>query len=467
MGVMNEGISSNTVTVDKAPGGGGQSAQTRLDRDVLSIQGLTTVIVFEGVNDFFAGANAATIKAGLKKVADRVRAAGKCVIGGTILPAGNLTAAQNTDRLDVNNWIRTSGTYDGVADFDLALRDPANPARMLAAYDNGDTLHPNQAGNKAMADAIDLNLVRCGGVTTPASQNLALGKAATQSSVAYGGVASRAVDGSTDGNYFNNSVTHSAGASQDWWQVDLGQSAAIDSVKLWNRTDCCSTRLSNFHVFVSATDMTGRTWAQLTADPTVRQVAVTSLNGSASLSLAIGGVSGRYVRVQLDGQDNLSLAEVQVFGRVVSPATNLALGKPATQSSEGFGGAASRAVDGNTSGNYFNSSVTHTASAAAQDWWQVDLGQAYVLDTVTLWNRTDCCADRLANFYVFASPTDMTGRTLGQLLADTTVKQVQVGSLGGAASLNVALAGASARYVRIQLAGTNYLSLAEVQVFGR
>jgi alpha-L-fucosidase len=179
------------------------------------------------------------------------------------------------------------------------------------------------------------------------------------------------------------------------------------------------------------------------------------------------------VKVQLSGTNYLSLAEVQVFGvpstttPTPTPSVNLAPGKAATQSSDAYGGAASRAVDGNTSGNYFNNSVTHTAGAAAQDWWQVDLGKLYTLDTVNLWNRTDCCTDRLSNFVVLASPTDMTGKTLAQLQADATVKNVPVTSLGGSASLAVALGGFSGRYVRVQLTGTNNLSLAEVQVLGR
>ena len=299
--------------------------------------------------------------------------------------------------------------------------------------------------------------------------NLALGKVATQSSTAFGGNASRAVDGSSDGNWADNSVTHTAAASaQDWWQVDLGQSSSIQSVTLFNRTDCCSDRLSNFVVFASASDMSGRTLAQLQADTSVVKVSVGSLNGAASINLPLVATA-RYVKVQLTGTNNLSLAEVQVIG---SPAatpvnTNVALGKAATQSSTVVGGVPSRAVDGSTDGNWANNSVTHTAGTAAQDWWQVDLGQAYTVDTVQLFNRTDCCADRLSNFYVLASPTDMTGRTLAQLLADSTVRQIQVASLNGAPNLSVALGGFSARYVRVQLAGTNNLSLAEVQVLGR
>lgn len=93
------------------------------------------------------------------------------------------------------------------------------------------------------------------------------------------------------------------------------------------------------------------------------------------------GTSGRYVRVEQSGQ-YLALAEVQVF----SGTTNLAQGKTATQSSTGFGGVASRAVDGNTSGNFNNNTVTHTATTG-NEWWEVDLGSLQAIDQIAVWNR--------------------------------------------------------------------------------
>jgi hypothetical protein len=188
---------------------------------------------------------------------------------------------------------------------------------------------------------------------------------------------------------------------------------------------------------------------------------VASLNGAASIALPFTA-QGRYVRVQLTGTNYLSLAEVQVLG----PPANLARGKATTSSSVAWGGDPSRAVDGNTSGVYADNSATHT-DIAAQPWWQVDLGEVSALQSIQVFNRTDCCSQRLGNFYLLVSPSDMAGRTLAQLLADPTVTKVPVASLNGAASLAVTLAGASGRYVRVQLSATGYLSLAEVQVFGR
>jgi alpha-L-fucosidase 2 len=143
--------------------------------------------------------------------------------------------------------------------------------------------------------------------------NLAEGKPATQSSLDWGGDPARAVDGNTDGNYASNSVTHTAPGSQPWWQVDLGQLRGIQALQIFNRTDCCAERLSDFYVFVSATDMGGQTLAQLMADPNVTRLHVDTLGGAPSVALPLV-VQGRFVRVQLAGANFLSLAEVQVFG---------------------------------------------------------------------------------------------------------------------------------------------------------
>ncbi|MCE7990242.1 MAG: DUF1929 domain-containing protein [Caldilinea sp. CFX5] len=149
---------------------------------------------------------------------------------------------------------------------------------------------------------------------------------------------------------------------------------------------------------------------------------------------------------------------------VVQPVSNLARGKSATQSSTYGGANASRAVDGNTNGTFSAGSVTHT-NYNTNAWWQVNLGATYQLDSIQLWNRTDCCANRLSNFYVFVSTTDMTGRSLTSLVNDATIWRFQV--TGQAPTKLHVPAAVNGRFVRVQLAGTNNLSLAEVQVYGR
>ncbi len=134
------------------------------------------------------------------------------------------------------------------------------------------------------------------------------------------------------------------------------------------------------------------------------------------------------------------------------PVTNVALGKTATQSSTSYGGVASLAVDGNTNGAYAAGSLSHTAEEA-QPYWQVDLGGAYWIGEVRIYNRTDCCADRLSNFDVMTS------------LDGATWTSIYVPGTAGRPTM-VHFAGRADRFVRVRLRGTNYLSLAEVEVMG-
>lgn len=164
--VVNSGISGNRLLHDVS----GENALARFDRDVLSVAGVTHVIVLEGINDIGRriqpgytgeGVSAEEMIAGYKQLIARAHARGLKIYGGTIMPfkgAGYYDAAGEAQRQAVNKWIRTSGAFDGVIDFDAAVRDPARPTRFRPDYHRGDYLHPNEAGYRAMGDAIDLKL---------------------------------------------------------------------------------------------------------------------------------------------------------------------------------------------------------------------------------------------------------------------------------------------------------------------
>lgn len=156
MGVANLGISGNRVWV----GGGATnpSAMSRLDRDALVQPNVTHVIVMLGINDISGGATAEAVIAAHRQVIARARTRGVKIYGATLTPFGNAPDLREERRLAVNEWIRTSGEFDAVVDFDAAIRDPENPRRMLPVYDSGDSLHPSDAGYEAMGNAVDLDL---------------------------------------------------------------------------------------------------------------------------------------------------------------------------------------------------------------------------------------------------------------------------------------------------------------------
>ena len=318
--------------------------------------------------------------------------------------------------------------------------------------------HSPQALNATDLNAVLAYLNELGPDERMPAVNLSQGKRATQSSTGFNAPASRAVDGNTEGNFWRGSVTHSQADTKEppWWQVDLGQPSAVQTVRLWNRTDCCMNRLSNVFVLVSGSDMSGRTLADLQADASVVKAQVATLGGHPSITLPLAA-RGQFVRVQLGATGSyLSLAEVQVFGW---PEANLALGKAAKQSSNKANtSTADLAVNGKLS------DTTDTLSQN-QPWWQVDLGHQSSVHTVRLWNRTDCCAGQLSDFWVLISATDMGGRSLADLKADPRVAKVPVASLNGAPSLDIPVS-AVGRYVRVHLNGATPLGLAEVQVRG-
>jgi lysophospholipase L1-like esterase len=167
--VANAGISGNRILKPKP--GLGVGALARFDRDVLAVPGATDVIVLEGVNDFGMAwrdhdpqpPTPADLIAGYRQMIVRAHGGGLKIRLATILPykdANYWSEQGEATRQALNAWIRTSGEADGVIDFDAVMRDPAEPLKLAAVYDSGDHLHPNDAGFRAMADAIDLTPYR-------------------------------------------------------------------------------------------------------------------------------------------------------------------------------------------------------------------------------------------------------------------------------------------------------------------
>jgi lysophospholipase L1-like esterase len=172
--VLNAGIDGNRVLTSSPCWG--SNAIARLRRDVLAQIGIEAVILFEGTNDIgqpdtpgqaadpcmaHAQVTAEEIISGYKQIIALTHARGLKIFGATILPYQGYegwTAAGEAKRVAVNQWIRTSGAYDGVIDFDAAVRDPQAPTRFAPQFDSGDHLHPGTSGHEAMGKAVDLAL---------------------------------------------------------------------------------------------------------------------------------------------------------------------------------------------------------------------------------------------------------------------------------------------------------------------
>jgi len=172
--VLNEGISGARVLSDRM----GVNALARFDRDVLSHPHADTVILMMGINDIGwpdsvlepgPAPTAEDVIAGYRQLVERAHLQGFRILGATITPfadtfagtpmEGYYNAEKEAKRQALNTWIRQSGAFDGVLDFDALLRDPERPTFIRKAFDSGDHLHPNDAGYQAMANAVNLALL--------------------------------------------------------------------------------------------------------------------------------------------------------------------------------------------------------------------------------------------------------------------------------------------------------------------
>ncbi len=168
LGVLDEGIDGNRVLND----GWAQNALARFDRDVVAQSGVKYLIIVEGINDIGRlshprapadDVSVQDLETGLKQLVDRAHTHHIKVIGGTLTPykgAGYYSEKGEAVREALNQWIRNSGVFDAVLDFDKVTADPANPQQFLPKYDHGDHLHPSDAGYEAMGNALNLESLR-------------------------------------------------------------------------------------------------------------------------------------------------------------------------------------------------------------------------------------------------------------------------------------------------------------------
>ena len=172
--VLNLGIGGNRVLA----AGIGPSGVSRFERDALSQAGVRTVILLEGVNDL-GGLDRLSVhspkdhrelvrrlEAAMTRMVKEAHRKGVRVLGGTMMPYAGSTyyhpgSADEADRQALNAWIRSSGVFDGVIDFDKMARDPAEPDRLAPAMGSSDDLHPGPHGYRVMGDGVPLDLLGC------------------------------------------------------------------------------------------------------------------------------------------------------------------------------------------------------------------------------------------------------------------------------------------------------------------
>ena len=221
--------------------------------------------------------------------------------------------------------------------FDL---DPAGPGTCLIWYVRYENDFAGaMAGNNIsdLTGCFDLSnpitvvreLPSTGGGDCTSTSNLALNGTATESSEQFGVTGSRAIDGNTDGDFWNgNSVALTAWEPQPWIEVDLGQISNIESFNLYNRTDCCSGFLNNYHIFVSDVPFTSTDLIATQAQAGVLDLFETAVVGTPTTVIAPPNTTGRYVRIQLKGTSFLGLAELEIIGCVGGGGPCPAAGTP-------------------------------------------------------------------------------------------------------------------------------------------
>lgn len=308
--------------------------------------------------------------------------------------------------------------------------------------------------------------------------NLAKGKSVKQSSTGWGGVATRGNDGQV------TDFMHTAnGDNMPYWEVDLGGMYSVTEIRIVNRTDCCSERIDGANIILSDRVEPLPTPNGLTT-PHKRVIPVKGVKENYVFPMQTHAgaptIPVRHVRIQLPKPGYLHFKELQVLGyaqklsdgasnnpfnaipkNLPAGVINLAPGKAVKQSSTGWGGTATRAID-----NKFTDFI-HTANGDSMPYWEVDLGGRYKVSDVRIINRTDCCSERLegANIILSDSPLPNPNGLQAKSKHVIPITNAQLDNLFSV----TAIAGGKApvvRYVRVQLPKAGYLHFNELQVFG-
>ena len=478
-------------------------------------------------------------------------------VNGEFIVTANFT--EDITGLTISDFIISNGTISLLSgngdtyNFSVTPTNEGNVTLFLPQQSVIDAAgNPNIISNVLV---VNYEIEQTGDCNSPT--NLALGKVSTQHSTQLNAEASRANDGNTNGDFWNaNSTTLTNWVPNSWWEVDLGAISDIESINIWNRSDCCENILSDYYVLVSDVP-----FSSANLNGTINQVGVSNYYEATPATFPSSipiNRTGRYVRVQLAGFTFLAIAEVEVIGCIAdggtpidqtisfdaisdklttntsftvsasatsglpveysilsgpatvigntvtlngtegtviveatqsgnaqyNPApsvtqsfsitapiqgncnspTNLSLGKTATQSGTQLNATANRALDGNTSGNFWADNSCSLTNWVSNPWLEIDLEAVSEIESIQLWNRTDCCEDLFTNAYILISEVPFTSTNLNATINQAGVSNYFIsGNIGLPSDTPINALG---RYVRIQLEGTSYLSIAEVEVMG-
>ncbi len=331
----------------------------------------------------------------------------------------------------------------------------------------------------------------CTGEVIDCQANYALNQAASQSCTIQGGTADRAVDGNTNGSFYEDfSVSQTCWQDLAWWEVDLGQVRNIGGIQIYNRTDGNGDHLKNYHVLVSDNPFQTQNLWQTLSQWGVSDYFENEIAGSPS-SIPIGR-SGRYIRIQLQNPGFISLAEVVVLrdcadlgcpnvgtpcddgdyqtendiqdgfcnciGTEIECDVNLAAFKPTEQSCLFQNYTSNLAVDLNTSpGN-----GAQTCDLQPNPSWQIDLGANYNIDHINIYQKDSNELLNLQDYHIFVSDNPFLG-----WLFQYTITQWNVTSYhnkGIAGFPTTVPIGRTGRYVRVQNQSGGYLSIGEIEI---
>ncbi|CAK6982627.1 uncharacterized protein LOC111644533, partial [Scomber scombrus] len=297
------------------------------------------------------------------------------------------------------------------------------------------------------------------GYRAPTGVNLAVQGKATQSSLHSIGIAYNAIDGNRASSWSKASCTHTNNDFTPWWRLDLQKTHKVFSVKITNRGDCCAERLNGAEIRI------GDSLAN-NGNNNPRVAVIPSIPLGRSYTVTVTKhVEGRYVTVVVPGpRKYLTLCEVEVYG-YRAPTENVALRGKATQSHRWEGaperafGAAYNAIDGNRESKYSAGSCTHTVGQT-NPWWRVDLLESYVVTSVVITNRGDCCAERINGAEIHIGNSLQNNGVANPVCA--VITHIPAGF-----TQTFQCNGMDGRYINIVIPGRkDFLVICEVEVYG-